>query len=64
MDKDRSGGGISTSDANDMERTRPRQIINEPLRFETLLTHLSSLFVDFPSTAGESQDEKCPPPYC
>ncbi len=57
MDKDRSGGGISTSDANDMERTRPRQIINEPLRFETLLTHLSSLFVDFPSTAGESQSK-------
>ena len=38
MDKDRSGGGISTSDANDMESSHLHQIINEPLRFETLLT--------------------------
>jgi transcriptional regulator with GAF, ATPase, and Fis domain len=40
-----------------MDNTHPYEIQNEPLRFETLLTRLSSLFVSVPSTVGKDQTE-------
>jgi transcriptional regulator with GAF, ATPase, and Fis domain len=41
-----------------MDNKQPHEILNEQLRFETLLTHLSALFINFPSTFVGGQIEK------
>jgi hypothetical protein len=40
-----------------MDNNHSYEMANEPLRFETLLTNLSTLFINFPSTFVGSQIE-------